>query len=307
MSGRDRWLAARRERITASDVAAILGEDPYRNALSVYAEKVGAVDVEPTDPMLWGLALEDGIGRRYAEVTGRPVVALAPYEMAQHPDIPWLSCTPDRWTEGTPECQAPEAGRGPLQIKAQGIGRAQLWREQPPTTYLIQVQIEMACTGAAWASLAAFLGMGEPLAWTDIVRDDAFLGTAIPQLEAFLLRVQRRDPPDATDGSSATFRALRSLYPLDNGETVDLTDEQARLVEAMESARAEEKRQREIADVNEARIRAEIAAATFGALPDGSYLELRTVERKGYTATVKPTTYRSLKHKQPKIRGGRNR
>ena len=43
-SPRDAWLAERRKGIGASDVAAILGEDPRRSALSVYAEKIDDIE-----------------------------------------------------------------------------------------------------------------------------------------------------------------------------------------------------------------------------------------------------------------------
>jgi len=42
-SERDRWLARRRELVTASDVPAILGEDPHRGPLAVWAAKIGAI------------------------------------------------------------------------------------------------------------------------------------------------------------------------------------------------------------------------------------------------------------------------
>lgn len=42
------WLALRRTMVTASDVAAILGEDQHRSALSVYVDKITERQVTPT-------------------------------------------------------------------------------------------------------------------------------------------------------------------------------------------------------------------------------------------------------------------
>ncbi len=67
---RQAWLAARRRGITGTDVAAILGLNPWRNALDVYLEKMGQGEaVQANEAMWWGTYLEEGIARRYAELT----------------------------------------------------------------------------------------------------------------------------------------------------------------------------------------------------------------------------------------------
>ncbi|HEX6602551.1 MAG TPA: YqaJ viral recombinase family protein, partial [Solirubrobacterales bacterium] len=60
-SDREPWLKARRELVTASEVAAILGVDPYRDALAVYRDKVfpdSTGPLELDDPRFWGQVLE---------------------------------------------------------------------------------------------------------------------------------------------------------------------------------------------------------------------------------------------------------
>ena len=97
-SPRDQWLARRRELITASDVAAILGEDQRRGPLAVWCSKTGAIEADENEAMIRGRDFEDAIARTYHRQTGRPVGALPDYEIAIHPALPWLGATLDRRT-----------------------------------------------------------------------------------------------------------------------------------------------------------------------------------------------------------------
>jgi putative phage-type endonuclease len=308
-SPRDRWLRTRRELVTASDCAAIIGEDPRRGPLAVYVDKVGDVEPEETVPMRRGRRLEAAIADEYADQTGRPVGALGEYEITRHPEIPWLGATLDRTTDGSLADPDPFGGtvaesrdgrvigRAPLQIKM-AIGSAREWKDEPPLGYVVQVQVEMACYSATWGALAALVGPG-PLATVDLVRDDAFFATLVPQLERFRWHVQNRVPPEA-DGKPGTSAAIRRLWAGEDGETVPLDEEALRLAAEWEAAGAQEAAAKDIAAGIENRLRARLGSASFGALPDGRFLSLRLTERKGYT--VGPTKYRVLRVMRPRLR-----
>src|SRR5687767_8539180 len=116
-SARERWLAERRELLTASDVAAVLGVDPRRSPLSVYAEKRGLLEVAETPWMRWGRRVEGAIAEAYADETGRPVRDLG-LEIQRHPDVPWLGATLDRQVlEGSAAHPLVAPGPGPLEAK----------------------------------------------------------------------------------------------------------------------------------------------------------------------------------------------
>jgi len=302
-SPRDAWLARRRALVTASDAAAILGVDPRRGPLAVYAAKLG-VESDETEPMAWGRRLEDAIAEAYGAETGREVIAPAdPYEITVHPELDWLGATLDRTTRG---CQASPppvglvAGFGPLQLKAVSDWRRKDWLEEPPIHYQVQVQVEMACAGAAWGSLAAFQGITRPVAWADLVRNDGFLAAALPRLHKFWWRVQRREPPEA-DGLPGTTEAIRTLWARDDGQTIALDGEALALVGEWDDARAlagtQAGRVRELTN----RLRTRMGSATFGALPDGSFLTLKLVQRGSYE--VQETEYRTLRRWRPRIPG----
>ena len=65
IASREEWLALRRAYLTASVVAALFGEHPYRSLFSVYAEKSGQYVPEELEGELLerGLELEDVVGR----------------------------------------------------------------------------------------------------------------------------------------------------------------------------------------------------------------------------------------------------
>lgn len=305
---RSRWLAARRELVTASDVAAILGEDPRRGPLAVYCDKLGAEEQQETVPMRRGRRFEDAIAHEYHDQTGRPVGDLPEYEITRHPDLSWLGATLDRTTDGCPAAPDPfggtvaesrdgrVVGRVPLQIKM-AIGSARDWEEEPPLGYVVQVQVEMACAGSNWGALAALVGPG-PLATVDLVRDDAFFAALIPALEKFRWHVEKRIPPEA-DAKPGTSAAIRRLWGVPDGATVALPDA-LDLVEQWEAAEHRIGAAKHTADELENKLRARLGSASFGALKDGSFLALPLQKRAGYT--VAPTSFRVLRRMRPRVR-----
>lgn len=294
---RARWLARRRELITASDVAAILGEDPRRGPLAVYAEKIGALETEENRAMRRGRRLEPVIAEEYSEETGRPVFPLDPYDIVIHPDIPWLGATRDRETAGCERNPGLADGRAPLELKGVAGQNVRAWKDEPPPYFQVQVQIQMACTGAQWGSLTALLS-GLAITWKDLARDEGFLRLAYPRLDEFRLRVLRRDPPDA-DGLPGTGGILRALYADGDGETVYLGDDAEQLVDGWEKAKADERDGKARAKRLRNTLMRRIGANSFGNLPDGSWLARRTVERDDYE--VEGTTYQTLRREWPTV------
>jgi putative phage-type endonuclease len=298
---RERWLAERRELVTASDAAAILGFDPRRSSLSVYAEKIGVIESQDNDWMAFGRDVEGAIAKAYTRRTGRPALDLGAFDIRRHPDAPWLGATRDRETAGSDDHPAPADGPAPLECKAVAGMKASQWEEEPPVEYQIQVQIQAACTAAQWASLVALIG-GLQVAWRDLLRNDRFLAVALPKLEEFHLRVQRREPPEEVDAKSATTAALKALYADEDGETLSLTDEAMQLADQWEAARVRSKEFEGQADELENKVRRLLGDASFAMLPDGSLLSLRVTNVKGYTRVVAPSSYRRLRRVRPRLR-----
>jgi len=91
------WLAARRNGVTASEIAVVMGLSPYDSPFALYHRKRGDLpEVEDTDVMERGRVLEPYIADRFAKL--RPEFALlgSGRELYAHPDRPWQLATPDR-------------------------------------------------------------------------------------------------------------------------------------------------------------------------------------------------------------------
>lgn len=72
------WLKERQKGIGGSDVAAILGVNPYKTPLDVYYEKTAEIveDKPQSDAAFWGSTLEDIVAKEFAARTGMKVQRL---------------------------------------------------------------------------------------------------------------------------------------------------------------------------------------------------------------------------------------
>ena len=294
---REQWLEQRRYRegvgfcIQASEVAAILGFDEHRTPLDTYVQKKTGNGIADTDQMLIGRCLEDGIARVYYEKTGRQVFDPGDFTIFQHPDIPWLGATLDRQTWKNDEDSQSIPGV-PLELKNAGSYQAHAWKDEIPLWLNIQLQMQMACSGAEWGAYCGIVGGSTPHIG-DVDRSQAFIDSTIPILEEFKWRLDNDQPPEPT--TAKCLSAVKALYPEDNGETVDLGHEHADLWWQLEDAK---KREREAAAQKkeyDAKLRAAIGQNTYGRLPSGKKLSLKTVKNKGGTRVVEPYTYRILR------------
>lgn len=300
---REQWLELRRYRegvgycIQASEVAAILGYDDHRTALDVYVQKITGNGIDDSDPMLLGRCLEDGIAKAYKEKTGRPVEDPGDFTIFQHSDVKWLGATLDRETwEDHWDAMSSIQG-SPLELKNVGGYNAGAWRDGPPLWLQIQLQMQIACSDAEWGAYCAVVG-GSSIHLGDMDRNDKFINSTIAKLEKFKWRLDNAKPPEPT--TAKCLDAVKALYPEDSGETVELDYDHEGLWWMINDAKERIKQATEEKKYSEAKLRAAIGDATFGTLPDGSTLTLKTVKNKGGTRVIEPYSYRTLRREKAK-------
>jgi predicted phage-related endonuclease len=294
MLSHEEWLAERRKHIGASDCAAILGFDPRRGPLAVYEEKVLGRETPDNDWLRFGRKVEGAIADMYAVKTGREVEDMGATHFEFHPlvDFP-LACTLDRTVMHG-------SLFGPLELKNIGdFSSAKAYEEDPHLHHQIQLQIQIACLDSTWGSLAA-LFPGYNLVWKDLERNDDFLETVYPELENFWRHVVDKVPPPVE--SHRDLEVVKRLYPADSGETVALDIHEMGLVNDWQARKKEAKEKETRAKELEAHLRAAMGDATWGALPDGTFLSLKTTKCKGYTSVVDslPYEYRTLRRTKTK-------
>ena len=214
---REAWLDIRQQGIGSSDAAVAVGLSPYKSALSLWLEKTGRKqpeDLSSKEAVLWGTVLEPVLASVYAERTGRKVRRVN--AVLQHPEFPYLLANLDREVVGLPE------GTGILEIKTASYHSAPQWEEGVPVAYQCQVLHQLAVTGLAWADVAVLIG-GQDFRIYRIERDDDKIADLIERESQFWACVQDNRQPEP-DGSDAAGKALLSLFPADNGQTLDLSE-----------------------------------------------------------------------------------
>ena len=213
---RDEWLAIRAKGIGSSDAAAAIGLSSYKCALSLWLEKTGrqpSEDLSNKEAVVWGTVLEPVLAKMYAERTGRKVRRVN--AVLQHPDHTFMLANLDREV-------ITEDGTGVLEIKTAGFYSMQLWEDGVPVAYQCQVLHQLAVTGHAWADVAVLLG-GQEFRIYRIERDDDKI-TDLIQREAQFWSCVTEDQQPEPDASDDAERALLSLFPADNGQTLDFTE-----------------------------------------------------------------------------------
>lgn len=89
------WLEGRRTGIGGSDVAAVLGLNPWKTPLDVWNDKLGlSEDKGMTEPAYWGTVLEDTVAKEFQLRTGKKVQKVS-HQFAD-PETPWAIANIDR-------------------------------------------------------------------------------------------------------------------------------------------------------------------------------------------------------------------
>ena len=188
----------------------------------------------------------------------------------------------------------------PLELKhvgGFGVYKAD-WEDDPPGMYQIQVQVQCECyrdekENKPWCGSLAGMFPGYQLAFGELEYSSGFFKTIFPALDKFWNYNVANDVQPELMEHDKNLESMKRLYPRANGETVVLDQKILELVnerEALSTRIGEyEKEKKQI----ESELRSRMGAATFGALPDGTFLLLKEINKKEYT--VKAQSYRMLR------------
>jgi len=282
MNKKDRkaWLEKRRHYIGASDAAAALGQSPWKSQYELCLEKRGMIepdDISDKEFVYWGNAHEPAIRTRVGELFGASVMHDGPTAILVSDDHPWMSCTLDGQIVATNEVRElfanhgltePDEGSiGTVQAKTTAEWNSKSFADDWPVHYKIQCMHELVVSGCKWGLLAALIG-GNKLKVFPFNMDKRFCGNLVVQEERFWNIVQGEEEPEV-DGSLSTARALKKMYPEDDGEVVTLPDELIEWDKVLELAKHDIK----VAKLKEATAKAHIieaiGSATVGELLGG--------------------------------------
>ena len=149
MSLTESQLAARRLCLGASEIAAIVGEDPYKDPFSLWAEKTGKVPIlDAGEAAAWGNILEPVIAKCAGDALGKRVVKST--GTFAHPSLDFVRANLDYFVD---QCKR---GNAPVECKSTCLSDG--WGEEGtgevPSRVYIQVMMQMRCSDSAFAHVA---------------------------------------------------------------------------------------------------------------------------------------------------------
>ena len=280
----------RRLGIGGSDVAAILGLDPFgRQAIDVFYDKLpelaeehgfvpATVDAE-SDAIILGNCLEAGIAEAYSLRTGRKI--RRSNKNHTHPKYTFLRAFVDRLIVGE---------RRGLEIKNVGYRMASKWgpsgTDEVAEYYLPQVHHYMLVLDYPVWDVAAAIGGNEIRIYT-IERDPEWDEIIIDACSEFWGYVERKEPPPIDLGSPYASDTVKRVYTGTNGSTVYLDETVMYWAKVMGDAKEHIKRYQKAVDTAKAHILYMMGDASIGVLPDGTGFTRKLVRRKGYKVQAK--------------------
>jgi putative phage-type endonuclease len=204
--------------IGGTDIAAILGLNPWKSPMDVYLEKTGLVDgPEENEAMFWGKELEELVLRRYQRDTGHYLSHAPPMMHLIHP-----------WYVGSPDALA-KNGDGALGVvDAKTTGRRDDYGEpgtdEVPDIVACQMAWYCGLIDAQWADVAVlFLSPRRQFAIYHLPRNQEIIDNLIEAGREFWEgHVIPRIPPPL-DASGGPKLYLNLTYPQDRGDIIPAT------------------------------------------------------------------------------------
>jgi putative phage-type endonuclease len=214
-AGEAEWLEARRQGITASEIAIVMGLSPYSSPFALYHAKRGDLPQQADNvEMELGRYLEQFVCRKFADRRPEFGVGGDGRQLYAHPDRPWQLATPDRLIR--------EVGRGldPLAVlEAKTDAGYDGWGEdgsdEIPVHYRCQVLWQMDVMGVSAGFVACLFLHSRTLRVYELAMDDAAradLKLMRDEARDFLRRIETGHEPDV-DWRPATTAALKRLHP----------------------------------------------------------------------------------------------
>lgn len=212
------WQAYREKQkgIGGSDVATILGLNPYKTPFTLWLEKTGQIQppVLNNEYIEWGNILEPVIREKFAKETGFEVTEN--HWVMLHVEHDFLVANIDG------EVIDPQfAGeKGVLEIKTAGERMRDQWEEGPPHHYMLQLQHYLAVLDYSYGYIAVLIG-GNTFRYFLVERDDYVIDHIIQASANFMHMVENNISPEIS-GHQADSDYLGKAFPEDNGEIGEL-------------------------------------------------------------------------------------
>lgn len=217
-SNREEWLKVRESGIGSSEVATIVGLNPWETPYQLWRRKVGLDAPKPENfAMKAGHYLEDAVSLFWHDSTGRQIIkASAGDWIIRDNDRPFLQVSPDR-TYWLGESRSPEA-KGILECKTTQF---KIEADDLPKHWFCQVQYQLGVAGYTEGSIA-WLSAGRDFGYNDISFVPDFYDWLTEEVERFWIdHVVGKKEPDAVSVSDVLLKYNRHT----DGKSIEVADE----------------------------------------------------------------------------------
>lgn len=189
-NNREGWLSNRRKGIGGSDIAAIVGLDPYRSAHDVYLDKIGEAEpVKDNDFMKWGRILEPVVANQVSELG---------HEVTMMPQI--ITGEKPHYLASVDRAIVVDGTKYPLEIKT-----SKRYHSEPLDKWKLQAAWYAAIMNAPGYFIAWWCYPTLKLEYFDL--DQELAAMLFEEVDLFWQRVIDRNPPE----SSSNFIASQGL------------------------------------------------------------------------------------------------
>lgn len=207
------WLAARRQGITASEIAVVMGLSPYDSPFALWHRKRGDLpEIEDSDILERGRILEPYIADKFQASHQDLYIVGDGRELYAHPCRPWQMATPDRLVH-----DRYPVGYEPIAVlecktDAGGDGWGDEGTDEIPVHYRCQVLWQMDVLGVQAAYVACLSMRSWKLRVYELTIDMHAAGDLALMRHCAQEFLNRPDPP-GPDWRLATTDALKRLHP----------------------------------------------------------------------------------------------
>ena len=214
---REEWLKYRTKGIGGSDVSIIAGINPFKSVHQLWLEKTGQAEPEEegSEYTHFGTLLEPIVRKEFMERTG--IKVRQKHMLLQSEEHPFMFADLDGVINENGELCVFEA-------KTASAYKQEVWEEEVPAPYILQVQHYMAVTGAKKTYIAALVG-GNHFFYHVVERDEEMIAKIIVMEKYFWQNHVMGGVEPVPDGSEATTRYFNERFRNSNGETIELPDE----------------------------------------------------------------------------------
>ena len=244
---RDEWLKERTKGIGGSDVATILGLNPYKTPLQLWEEKTGrSSGSAAVESAYWGTVLEGVVAKEFSQRTGMKVQKVN--YMLSTGENGWMRGNIDRAVvnpaiagrvsvlkqEKVEECGRLLSTDIGLECKTASVYMSEHWGDSQeaeilagkivtehkiPLYYETQIQWYMAVTGIETFYVAVLIG-GQDFRMYEVKRDQDVIDAIVSKCRDFWENHVLKDVPPAP----INVDDIKKLYAKDSGEMTEATD-----------------------------------------------------------------------------------